>query len=644
MSILANDAAEASGTLPRQERALIVLLALLQGLLLYLAEQGQTHGVWPLAELHGRVCWYSLVLVVPTMMMLSLHRINDRRFVWQSLGSAAVVMLLSLWAGWNATGAAALASDEVLAPFGFTMAVAAFVALPWLQASILQRRWSSDYPLLFERAWHNTLSLALTAVFVGLGWLMLVLWGELFALVKIHFFRDLFREKPFVYLATGLLFGLGMLIGRTQSSAIRTARSIVLALLYGLLPVLALIAVMFLASLPFTGLEPLWKTGHAGLILGWVIVLHVGLLNAVLQDGREQLPYPLPLRWLIQLSIALLPIYAGLAVYGLGLRVEQYGWTPARVWAGIALAVLSLYALGYSASFLRSPMRWMPHLPRINIAVSLVVVVLGLLANSPVLDPHRIAVASQLSRFEQSSDNTQLDLDYLRYEGGRQGVVALRSLLAHPRIQADDEKRQEIEELLARQVRWGVAELEASQLAVSPGALRPRIKLATGASEPDDDFLRWVIVRPEYSQLRSCRAEGNACVLLSLDADEDGDHEFLLCNLQNTKSVECELASREATGWRYAGPVNFDANDGKAEPDLRQALRTGRVEVVRPRWGRLHVAGLPSQAVEDRQGDIPAELAPRLASGSDSFAEDETGADPQVNAEASPVSGEPDQD
>jgi hypothetical protein len=624
---------DADAALPRQERAMIVLLALLQGLLLYLAEQGQTHGIWPLAELHGRVCWYSLVLVVPTMMMLSLQRVADRRFAWQALGSFGVVLALSLWAGWNATGAAGLAADEVLAPFGFTLAISAFVALPYLQVSILQRRWSGAYPLLFERAWHNTLSLALTGVFVGLGWLMLVLWGELFALVKIHFFRDLFREKPFIYLATGLLFGLGMLIGRTQSSAIRTARSIVLALLYGLLPVLAMIAVMFLASLPFTGLEPLWKTGHAGLILGWVIVLHVGLVNAVLQDGREQLPYPLPLRWLIQLSIALLPMYAALAVYGLGLRVEQYGWTPARVWAAIALAVLSLYALGYSASFLRAPARWMPHLPRINIAVSLVVVALGLLANSPVLDPHRIAVASQLNRFERSTDNTQLDLDYLRFEGGRQGVVALRGLLAHPRIQADDEKRQEIEELLARQVRWGVGELDASELAGTPETLRTRLKLATGAIAPDADYLRWVIARPEYSQARACRSNGNACVLLSLDVDSDGDKEYLLCNLHDRKSVQCELASRESTGWRYAGPVSFYNYDNKAEPDLRSALRAGQVDVVQPRWGRLHIAGLTPQPVEDQQGEIPTDCQQSCAESAERNAvADPTSDDPAVTS------------
>ena len=627
MSITANDAVETSSTLPRRERTLIVLLALSQGLLLYLAEQGQTHGVWPLAELHGRVCWYSLVLVVPTMMMLSLHRIADRRFVLQSLGSAAVVLVLSLWAGWNATGAPGLAANEVLAPFGFTMAVSAFVALPWLQTSILQGRWSASYPLLFERAWHNTLSLALAGVFVGLGWLLLVLWGELFALVKILFFRDLFRENAFIYLATGLLFGLGMLIGRTQSSAIRTARGIVLALLYGLLPVLALIAVMFLASLPFTGLEPLWKTGHAGLILGWVIVLHVGLLNAVLQDGREQLPYPLPLRWLIQLSIALLPIYAALAVYGLGLRVEQYGWTPTRVWAAIALSVLTLYSLGYSVSFLRAPRCWMPHLPRINIAVSLVVVALGLLANSPVLDPHRIAVASQLSRFEHSTDNSQLDLDYLRFEGGRQGVVALRGLLAHPRILADDEKRQDIEALLARQYRWGPAELEASQLADSPEALRPRLKLATDAKQPDADYLRWVIARPDYSQTRFCRSNGNACVLLSLDVDSDGDQEFLLCNLQVPTSVQCELASKEAAGWRYAGPVNFYNYDNEAEADLHSALRAGQVNVVQPRWGRLQVAGMNPQPVDDQQGDIPTDCPQNCADSDEAKAAVDSSAD-----------------
>ena len=47
---------ETAPDLPRQTRAFIVLLSLLQGALLYLAQRGADGGWWPFAALGGRVC------------------------------------------------------------------------------------------------------------------------------------------------------------------------------------------------------------------------------------------------------------------------------------------------------------------------------------------------------------------------------------------------------------------------------------------------------------------------------------------------------------------------------------------------------------------------------------------------------------
>src|SRR5690606_33220909 len=208
-------------TLPRNERAMIVLLAVLQGGLLYLAERGHEAGWWIFSELSGRVCWYTLVLAVPTLMALSLVRLRDARFWQHAAGAAAVFAGIGAWAAWSATGGPGIQSNAVLWPFSVSVAIGLFVALPWLQCRLATGRWRAPYPCLFEHAWQNALTLALAGLFTGICWMVLWLWGALFSLVEITFFRELFREDAFVYLATGAMAGLGVLIGRTQHRPVR---------------------------------------------------------------------------------------------------------------------------------------------------------------------------------------------------------------------------------------------------------------------------------------------------------------------------------------------------------------------------------------------------------------------------------------
>ena len=359
--------------LPRNERAFIVLLAVLQGGLVYLAQLGQEGGWWPFAGLSGRVCWYTLVLAVPTMMALSLVRLRDARFWQHALGATLVFGLLAAWAGWNATGGPGIQAGAVLAPFGAAMAVALFVALPWLQCRLEHGHWRAPYPCLFEHAWQNTLTLALAGLFTGIAWLVLYLWGALFGLVGIGFFRELFREDAFVHLATGAMAGLGVLIGRTRHGAVRVARQILFAIFTGLLPLLAFIAVLFVASLPFTGLAPLWDMRSAAATLVAVVGLLVAFTNSVLQDGEGEAPYPSWLRRLVEAGLLLMPVYALLALYALWLRVQQHGWTADRVWAVLLAIVVAGYAFGYAWAVLRRRDGGLRALPGVNRVMSLVV-------------------------------------------------------------------------------------------------------------------------------------------------------------------------------------------------------------------------------------------------------------------------------
>ncbi|WP_210217163.1 DUF4153 domain-containing protein, partial [Klebsiella pneumoniae] len=131
------------------------------------------------------------------------------------------------------------------------------------------------------------------------------------------------------------------------------------AICRGLLPLLSFIAVLFVLSLPFTGLAPLWATRSAASLLLVLAVLLISLANAVYQHDDGTPPYPAWLRRLVEASLLALPIYAGLALYAMSLRVSQYGWTLSRFWGAAVAVLIAGYAIGYAFAALRRHGRWL---------------------------------------------------------------------------------------------------------------------------------------------------------------------------------------------------------------------------------------------------------------------------------------------
>ena len=631
-----------SAPLPRNERAFIVLLAVLQGGLMYLAQKGHEAGWWPFAELAGRICWYTLVLTVPTMMALSLVRLRDARFWQHAAGAAAVFGGLAAWAAWNATGGPGIRAGQVLGPFGASVAIGLFVALPWLQCRLASGRWRAAYPCLFEHAWQNTLTLALALLFTGICWLVLQLWGALFALVKIQFFRELFREDAFIYMATGAMAGLGVLIGRTQHRAVQVARQILFAIFTGLLPLLAFIAVLFVASLPFTGLAPLWEMRSAASTLVAVVALLVAFTNSVLQDGEGERPYPAWLRRLVDAGLAVLPLYALLALYALWLRIHQHGWTSDRVWAGLLALVVAGYAFGYAWAVLRGRDGWLAAIRPVNRLMSLVVVALALLANTPLLDPQRIAVASQLQRLDDGrTAPDDFDLAWLRHDSGRRGYEATLALRTHPAWAGDTDRLAELERVIARTNRWGgPPTADAERPARDASQLRAQVQLAEGASAPDDAW--WEALAAGHFDTQACPEAGDECILLTPDLDADGSADPLLCTLGNAPSAQCSLSTRDGDGrWHEAAGFHMWAgqtSDLAWRRTLREDLLGGRLHALPRRWPDLRIGDDPRLHQLDPRSEArvraAADAAVEATADADADADTGTGAEP--DAETAP--------
>lgn len=568
----------------RSSQIFIVLVAVIQALLLYLVQTGQEQQ-WPIfAKLHGVVYWYSLVLAVPTVMLLSIQHWRQRAFWLNTLLVLLLYFGMATWALYNATGAPGIEAAAVLTPYGITQALLLFILLPFLQSRLLNDSWQLHYPQLFSLAWQNVFTLLLMLVFTGLCWLVLHLGASLFALINLTFLQMLLRERACIYLLTGVMVGLGILLGRTQYSAVKVLQNIVFAMFKGLLPLLSIIAVAFVLSLPFTGVEPLWATRHAAAILLSLQLTLLVFINAVAQTGEQAAPYPKILRYLVQAALCSLPIFAALTLYAIYLRIAQYGLTYDRFYALVLASLLAVHALGYCYAALRPTQHWLPRLGSVNIGVAFVAIVLLLVTNSPLLDPHRLTVQSQLARLQASSAEhpSQGDIFHLRFSSGRAGYVGLQQHYAS--LPTTDPLAIEIAEVLAKTQRYQ-AYLNDDQLAAQAVTdieqLKQHITLAQQVTDVDDSW--WQALLAQELGMLNCLQPKADCVLLQQDLDNDTQTELLLCDSgRNYGGISCRVYRYEQK-WLSDADFYLPVNEEERNA-LKQQLLTQPLELKMRRY------------------------------------------------------------
>src|SRR5262249_4595811 len=111
-----------------------------------------------------------------------------------------------------------------------------YVLTPFAQIHQRSGEARFPYPQLFEHSWNNFFVGLVAALFAGVLWALLGLWGALFKLVGIDLFADLFGSRPFAFVATFTAFGYGLAIGRSSEGVITTLRRITLLIARVLLP------------------------------------------------------------------------------------------------------------------------------------------------------------------------------------------------------------------------------------------------------------------------------------------------------------------------------------------------------------------------------------------------------------------------
>ena len=362
--------------------------------------------------------------------------------------------------------------------------------------------------------------MTLLIVFVanGLFWLVLLLWSEMFKLVGIPFFSTLFFDTDwFGYVAFGLITALAVVLARTQSRLVTAVQKLLTFIATGLLPLVALLALMFILTLPFTGLEAISQRVSAAGLMSTLTLLLLLLMAIVREPQKEALPYPGALRYLIKCSLIVAPIYMLIAGWSLWVRIQQYGWTPERLYGVLVVVVLLVWSFGYLASILRRGRNPLELQGPAILGVSLLALGLLVLLSSPVIDAWRISVNSHMGLYHSGKIKPDQVSLYMLDHSGKPGRAALEALQKDVAFNQDSKRRRDLISLLQGR-RDPVKELTATQLV-------SKVVIAPGSQKPDDAF--WAFVKTQGYRITSC-AEQNACVLVSQDLNADGHPEQVL--------------------------------------------------------------------------------------------------------------------
>ena len=561
----------------RIPKKLLILIALLQGLALLVLHQSIEFKFWP----HGQPQWlfafYSVAITIPTMLMLTISDRTYSIYKWM-VPYSIIVFILGYYVGSQTVPLAHVRFETLLFAFVVTMCIATFKSLMYVQS------FTSGEPITYSRlfllSWRNFLTLGLSLLFMVLTWGILMLWAGLFKAIKIDFFYDLFNERWFFYPVLALANGFGVIIFRLQSNVIDTITRIQQALVKFLLVILVFVSIIFLFTLPFTGLAPLWDTGGSTLVL-WMQALMLFFVNAVYQDDPKLKPYSIWIHRFIYIGLALLPIYSMISFYGLTLRVEQYGWTVSRCWAFMLWSIFAAFSFGYLWGILKLRDGWLHQLSRVNVTLGLVVLTLMLAVNSPVLDFRKITVASQMERLELGIISlSDFDYAYMRRHLAKPGYDALQSL------------KTEVAESNP-EIALKISSFYHDQDENDKEYIKKEFILALNGIAPDSPESLINKIYEEVSNNNWNMQNNLSYHLLEVNLNSDDHPEYIFIE-ERERYVNLTLYYQDGGAWinRKLGTTveddfSYDSKEGKNK--IMESLKLGDYVEIKPEWNNFKI-------------------------------------------------------
>lgn len=578
----------------RRAMTIRLVTGLVQGVLLYWLYQAGRDGVWPATAPYLFMPLFVLALLLPVVLISSLGHMKPSRVLLWTAVFAAFLLVVSLHEAWRSSGLGEfnrgfMGRPTKYAPSMLLIVFSAgflYIAHALVMAAAIDERRIASYASYFEVAWKLAIQLLFSAFFVAVLWAVLWMGAGLFGLVKLNFLERLLEESWFVVPVICFAFSCALHITDVRPAIVRGIRTLLLVLSSWILPVAVVIIAGFLCTLPFTGLDVLWKTRHATPLLLTAVGVLVMLINAAFQNGHAAAT--LAIRISARTAAILVLPLTGIAIYALGLRVHDYGWTSDRIVAAACILVALCYAVGYQWAAQRYD-TWLVLVAPVNVGTAFVVLAVLLALFTPIADPARLAVNNQVGRLEKGLIKAdKFDYNYLRFDGQRYGQAALERLArqgggTEPKLVS--EKAAAALKLTARDP----FERNAATLA----QISANITVWPAGERLPEGFVsqRWLDAAgrqrkaPQSFCLISVQQK---CDAVLIDADGDGKQDVLL--IDSGYSVGALYSQQPAGEWEMVARLN-----GTTCKPLLDEILAGRYTLSAPRLKALEVKGLQLQ-------------------------------------------------
>ncbi|MBH1944809.1 DUF4153 domain-containing protein [Erythrobacter sp. YJ-T3-07] len=459
---------------------------------------------------------------------------------------------------WRAVGA-----GNDIADGGYAIAAGVFaclLAVPLLQADFLHRRMRTDYRDIHYFVWTDAITGAGAVAFFLIAWLLIWLLASLFDLVGIPL-RDLVQQDWFTATYAGLTLGAGLGTLRNQLKIIGTLQSVVLLVLSILALPLAVAIAVFLGAVVVSGPSVLWNaTDSATPVLLSIAIGAYVLANAVLRDRDTDMVGGPVLKWSgYALALGILPLTVFAAI-STGVRIDQHGLSPERLWAVCSLIVAVAFGLAYFVDALVGARgSWRDRLRASNLKLGLATALFALFLALPVLNFGAISTSDQLARLKSGAISVdEFDFSALRWDFGEPGREALARLA--------ESERTHVAELAQNTL-----QLESKPYGSTTLSEREEISEKADLSGLDDAtaravraFLRdEIILCREGCRVETLRASPEGVLIALMTKAEYAENPHLLWVASGSAKAETQRVYDGKLVHEYEGlngPVEYDGN------------------------------------------------------------------------------------
>ncbi len=403
-------------------RLVMASLAALAGLALWaLVEQWDNPALPAAAYLAA----FTFTASFSTMALALAGPVSVRAALSGALAPAILLTALVSLAGARYAVATSFLDDPVMLSVA---GILVLFATPFLLVWMTERAEWASYARLFDAAWRMVVRYTVALAFVAVFWLLAFLGNALLKLVDVTVIDVVLRTDWARYMASGAILGLGLAVVHELRETL--SPYLLLRLLRLLVPAVLAIVGVFLLAIPLRGFGQLFGEFSAAGTLMAVAIAAITLVSAALDRDDSAAVRTRGLRLATRALALILPLLAVLAVWAVLLRVRQYGLTPDRI---LALAV-SAFLLAYGACYCGAALLgkgWMARIRKVNVGMALLVLLVGALWMTPVLNVYRLSAQSQLARYESGAASLdQLALWQMAHEWGKAGQAALVQLEA----------------------------------------------------------------------------------------------------------------------------------------------------------------------------------------------------------------------